>query len=91
METTYDTSTWFGKIIDIRADDATREWRSWKAEQDEIEDLEGLEKRLGVQAKINQALKWADLYGGAVIIPDLPGNSAAPYGPSRSMGGTCGS
>lgn len=81
VETTYDTSTWFGKIIDIRADDATREWRSWKAEQDEIEDLEGLEKRLGVQAKINQALKWADLYGGAVIIPDLPGNSASPLRP----------
>jgi len=81
VETTYDTSTWFGKIIDIRADDATREWRSWKAEQEEIEDLEGLEKRLGVQAKINQALKWADLYGGAVIIPDLPGNSASPLRP----------
>jgi phage-related protein (TIGR01555 family) len=81
LETTYDTSTWFGKIIDIRADDATREWRSWKADQEEIEDLEGLEKRLGVQAKINQALKWADLYGGAVLIPDLPGNSADPLRP----------
>lgn len=86
VETTYDTSTWFGKIIDIRADDATREWRSWKAEQEEIEDLEGLEKRLGVQSKINQALKWADLYGGAVIIPDLPGASGSPLRPESVDG-----
>jgi len=78
LETAYDTSTWFGKIIDIRADDATREWRSWKADQGQIEGLEALEKRLGVQTKLNQALKWADLYGGAVLIPDLPGNSSSP-------------
>jgi phage-related protein (TIGR01555 family) len=86
LDVAYDTSTWFGKIIDIRAGDATREWRSWKADQGEIEDLEGLEKRLGVQSKINQALKWADLYGGAVIIPDLPGNSASPLRPDSVNG-----
>lgn len=86
LETAYDTSSWFGKIIDIRADDATREWRSWKADQDQIENLEGLEKRLGVQAKINQALKWADLYGGAVIIPDLPGSSGSPLRPDAVNG-----
>ncbi len=78
VEAVYDASTWFGKIVDIRADDATREWRSWKADQDDIEKLEALESRLLVQSKINQALKWADIYGGAVLIPDLPGNSAAP-------------
>lgn len=77
-EQAYDGSTWFGKIVDIRADDATREWRAWKAEQEEIEALEALEKRLLVQSKVNQALKWADIYGGAVLIPDLPGNSASP-------------
>jgi phage-related protein (TIGR01555 family) len=86
LDVAYDTSTWFGKIIDIRAGDATREWRSWKADQGEIEDLEGLEKRLGVQAKINQALKWADLYGGAVLIPDLPGPSGSPLNPERVDG-----
>ena len=86
LEAAYDTSTWFGKIVDIRADDATREWRSWKADQEQIEDIEALEKRLGVQAKINQALKWADLYGGAVIIPDLPGNSASPLRPDAVNG-----
>lgn len=77
----YRTSTWFGKIVDIPADDATREWRSWKAEAEQIEALEGVEKRLGVQHKVNLALKWSRLYGGAVIIPDLPGATEQEYVP----------
>lgn len=78
VETAYESSTWFGKILDIRADDATREGRSWKGDKDQIEKLEAEELRLGFWPKVNQAIKWADLYGGAVIIPDLPGNSASP-------------
>lgn len=82
IDTAYRTSTWFGKIVDIPADDATREWRSWKAESEQIELIEATEKRLGVQHKVNKALKWSRLYGGAVIIPDLPGISAEEYVPS---------
>lgn len=78
IETAYDSSTWFGKIVDIPAEDATREWRAWKADKPQIEDLEATEKRLSLQQKVHQALVWARLYGGAVIIPDLPGNPASP-------------
>lgn len=81
----YRTSTWFGKIVDVPADDATREWRSWKADSADIERIEATEKRLGVRHKVNQALKWSRLYGGAVIIPDLPGNSRLEFTPSRSL------
>lgn len=82
-ETAYATSTWFGKIIDIRADDAVREGRSWKGDKEQIEAIEAVEKDLNYWSKVNQAIKWADLYGGSVIIPDLPGNSASPLNPER--------
>lgn len=79
LETAYRTSTWFGKIVDIPADDATREWRTWQAENDQIELLEATEKRLQVQQKVRQAITWSRLYGGAVIIPGgLPGNPSEP-------------
>lgn len=83
VETAYESSTWFGKILDIRADDATREWRSWKADKEQIEAIEATESALNVQSKVNQAIKFADLYGGAVIIPDLPGTSGSPLNPER--------
>lgn len=79
----YSSSTWFGKIIDIRADDAVREGRSWKGDKEQIEAIEAAENDLNYWSKVNQAIKWADLYGGAVIIPDLPGNSASPLNPER--------
>lgn len=83
LEATYSASTWFGKIVDIPADDATREWRSWKADSTAIEDLEAAEKDLNVRVQVNKALKWARLYGGAVIIPDLPGNPTTPLNIER--------
>ncbi|HWK65385.1 MAG TPA: DUF1073 domain-containing protein [Rhizobiaceae bacterium] len=79
LENAYRVSTWFGKIVDIPADDATRGWRSWKAEQAQIEAIEAEEKRLQVKQKVRQALIWARLYGGAVIIPGgLPGDPELP-------------
>jgi phage-related protein (TIGR01555 family) len=88
VEAAYESSTWFGKILDIRADDATREGRSWKGDKDQVEKLEAEELRLGFWPKVNQAIKWADLYGGAVIIPDLPGNSASPLNLDRVTAGS---
>lgn len=79
LDRAYLGSTWFGKIVDIPADDATREWRSWQAENDQIEKIEKTEKYLSVRQKVRQALIWARLYGGAIIVPTgLPGNSATP-------------
>lgn len=87
-EAAYAASTWFGKIIDIRADDAVREGRSWKGDKSQIEKIEAIESALGLWPKVNQAIKWADLYGGAVIIPDLPGNSASPINLDRITPGS---
>lgn len=87
-EAAYESSTFFGKIIDIRADDAVREGRSWKGDKEQIEAIEATEKQLSFWPKVNQAIKWADLYGGAVIIPDLPGNSSSPLNPERITAGS---
>lgn len=55
------------KAVNIPADDATREWRAWQAESDQITALETEEKRLGVQVKCREAMRKARLYGGAAI------------------------
>ncbi|ELT46845.1 anti-CBASS protein Acb1 family protein [Brucella intermedia] len=89
LENAYRVSTWFGKIVDIPADDATREWRTWKAEKDDIERIEAEEKRLQVRQQVRQALIWARLYGGAVIIPlGLPGALNQPLSIDRIAKGS---
>lgn len=55
------------KIVDIPAEDATREWRSWNAESDAISKLEAEESRLGLQVKVQEAMTRGRLMGGAAI------------------------
>lgn len=89
LENAYRVSTWFGKIVDIPADDATREWRTWKADKEDIERIEAEEKRLQVRQQVRQALIWARLYGGAVIIPlGLPGALNQPLSVDRIAKGS---
>lgn len=61
-------TSWMGrKLVDIPAKDATRRWRDWNADQDQIEALEATEKRLRLQQKTKKAMQFARLYGGAAI------------------------
>lgn len=79
LEAAYRTSTWFGKIVDIPADDATREWRTWQLEKDQITKVEAEERRLGVRQKVRQAQIWQRLYGGAaIVVGGLPGANDQP-------------
>jgi len=55
------------KIVNIPALDACRNWREWQAASDQITKIEAVEKRLGLQAKVLDALKKARLFGGAAI------------------------
>lgn len=55
------------KIVDIPALDSCRKWRNWQAEDDQIEAIEGEEKRLNVKGKVLEAYKKARLFGGAVL------------------------
>lgn len=65
--------------VNFPAEDATRNWRYWRAEADQISKIEALEKQLGLQAKTQTARKMARLYGGAAIyINTGQSNQSAP-------------
>ena len=67
LSTIYRTSWMARKLIDIPAEDATREWRDWKADAGQIEKLEALEQKLLLRQKVKKALQLARLYGGSGI------------------------
>ena len=62
------------KVVDVPADDATREWRAWQAEADQIEAIEAVEESLGVQEKLKDALVCARLYGGGALVLGVNGD-----------------
>lgn len=53
--------------VNFPAEDATRNWRNWRAEKEQISKIEALESELGLQSKMLRALKMARLYGGSAI------------------------
>lgn len=55
------------KIVDIPADDATRAWRDWQADEEQISLLEAEERRLDLRGKLREAMQGARLYGGSVV------------------------
>jgi phage-related protein (TIGR01555 family) len=59
------------KIVDIPADDMTRAWTRIVFDDENPESqfkIEQAETRLSMRSKICEALTWARLYGGAVLI-----------------------
>jgi phage-related protein (TIGR01555 family) len=76
------------KVVDIPANDATREWRAWQAEDGQIEALEEAERRLGVRAKVRRAMQLGRLYGGAaLLIGDGAPDPAKPFDPESVLQG----
>lgn len=71
-------------IVDVPARDATRKWRSWQADVDQITQIDRLEKRLRLREKVEECKIAARLYGGAAIyINTGDRNPAIPLDPSR--------
>ena len=68
LEAAYRTDWIARKAIEIPARDATRMWRAWQAEDDQIEKLEELEKKFCVQQKLQDAIIKSRLYGGSVAV-----------------------
>jgi hypothetical protein len=56
------------KICDAPAEDITREWRSWQANQDQIKALETVERTMDLQRKVKQWISRARLYGGSALV-----------------------
>lgn len=61
-------SAWLPRaVVDIPAQDATRKWRAWQAEADQISKIEALENDLRVRDVVLRCLTAARLFGGAAI------------------------
>ena len=60
-------SDWLARaIVDYPAEDMTREWRSFKCGDAEI--LQNDENHHQVRVHVEEALRWARLYGGSAIL-----------------------
>jgi phage-related protein (TIGR01555 family) len=68
LEVAYRTDWIARKIIDIPAADATRAWRSWQADKQDITKIEDVEKTFKVQSKTKEAIIKARLYGGSAVV-----------------------
>lgn len=61
------SENWIARdIIDIPVDDATREWREFQHQNADL--IMAEEKRLCIQQRFQEGIKWARLYGGAVMV-----------------------
>lgn len=88
IDTLYGRSWLGGKLVDIPADDATREWRQWHAAQRDVEAIEEEERRLKIRQAVNWALKLARKDGGSAIVLGAggggePEDPAEPLRPER--------
>jgi len=84
----YKTSWLAKKIVDIPSTDTFRRWRNWQAEEDQIEKLEALEKKLGLQEKFLRADKLARLYGCCYVYYDMGDDPSLPVDPTKvKLGG----
>ena len=78
------SNNWIGgKLVDVPADDATREWRAWTGTASNVQAVEQLEEDLDVAARVNVALKLADRDGGAAIILGVGGDPREPIRPNQ--------
>ncbi len=77
----YRSSGLLRKIIAIPALDMVREWRDWKAEDDQITAIEAEEKRLMLPQKLRQVETLRGLGGGALIL-GLPGMDTGQPAPA---------
>src|SRR5690606_6569968 len=68
LESAYRGDWIAAKAVDTPAEDATREWRSWQADKEQISALEELETYLGIQSKTKEAMIAGRLYGGGLLI-----------------------
>ena len=86
----YRTSAIARNVVDMPAEDATREWREWQADAEQITAIEAEEKRLGLQGKTMQNLKRARLFGGAAIyIGTRDLDASKPLDPARIGRASC--
>lgn len=71
--------SWLAKsVVNTIPEDMIREWVYVKFDdtlKDNQKIIEKLEKKLSVKAKVKEALSWARLYGGSVIVVGIKGQT----------------
>ena len=77
LTTVYRESSLAMRIIDMPAEDMTRAGYTLTGdfEAEELEELKRVEARHNIMGEITDAIRWARLYGGAVAVIDLYGDS----------------
>ncbi|RIY41960.1 DUF1073 domain-containing protein [Neopusillimonas maritima] len=79
LEAAYQTDWISRQIVDIPADDMTREWRTIKCQ--DADEIRKEEDRLNVQSCVNEALSWSRLFGGSAILPITNQDFEKPFRP----------
>ncbi|MGO3890093.1 MAG: DUF1073 domain-containing protein [Paenalcaligenes sp.] len=79
LEAAYQTNWIARQIVDIPADDMTREWRTIKCQA--ADEIRKEEDRLNLQSCVNEALSWSRLYGGGAILPLTNQDFEKPFRP----------
>ncbi|MEL6101305.1 MAG: phage portal protein [Pseudomonadota bacterium] len=64
----YRTSWIPRKMVNIPAQDATRRWRAWQADKDQISAIEAVENEFRIRKKVKAARTAARLMGGSAIL-----------------------
>lgn len=85
VEAAYLASWLMRKVVDVPAEDQTREGRDWDADSADIEKIEAEEKRLSYWQVVRAALTNGRLGGGAIFI-NTGDNPAAPLPENVSLG-----
>lgn len=75
LEAMYSTDWLSGKVIDVVPEDMVREWRSvsFGDDTEKQKQYEDCERDFKIEAIVSDAIKWARLYGGAVIVLGIDG------------------
>ena len=69
------------RIVDVPADQATRNWRKWTGDPATVDRIEEIERRINLQQAVNECLKDARLFGHAAIL--IRTNSTTMHAPLR--------
>lgn len=68
LQAAYRGSWTHRKVVDIPADDATRNWRQWQGEPAQVKAVEALEEKLQLRSRVNESIRLGRLYGGCALI-----------------------
>jgi hypothetical protein len=77
----YRTNFFAQKIIDCPAEDMTRKWREFVYDNVKVvEQRTQCEIDLGISAQVQDAIRWANLYGGSALLIVLQDKTIEDYG-----------